>query len=244
MGKIKNILYGIYLSSVKFPFKKNKIRITSNSKISFGNNVKIRNSRIFLLTKDAEIFIDDNCILNGVNIYVRGNVKIGKSNIIGYEKQSIDWRIEGDLTIGDFNKIQCSIWQRFNSSVGVGNSNNINFNSELRADEKIIIGDFNQISYNVMIWDTNTHNIYEHKKRRKLTIEKYPVFGYEFEKPISKPVIINDDNWLGKNVTILKGSEICNRCIIAYGTLISNKKIKDNQTVFSKNDIKVIDNEI
>ena len=46
--------------------------------------------------------------------------------------------------------------------------------SWLRADEQITIGDYNQISYNVMIWDTNTHNIYTPSKRRELTEKYYP----------------------------------------------------------------------
>ena len=66
-------------------------------------------------------------------------------------------------------------------NVRIGNYNNINERSWLRADEQITIGDYNQISYNVMIWDTNTHNIYTPSKRRELTEKYYPFFGYEYE---------------------------------------------------------------
>lgn len=55
-------------------------------------------------------------------------------------------------------------WIRYNANVRIGNYNNINERSWLRADEQITIGDYNQISYNVMIWDTNTHNIYTPSK--------------------------------------------------------------------------------
>lgn len=70
----------------------------------------------------------------------------------------------GSLDIGHHNRFMNRFWIRYNANVRIGNYNNINERSWLRADEQITIGDYNQISYNVMIWDTNTHNIYTPSK--------------------------------------------------------------------------------
>lgn len=241
--KISNRIHDFYLGIVKYPFNKNKFRTNENSKLTIGKHVRIKNSKIFL-NKDSELFIDEDCQLNGVKLYIDGVVKIGKNNVIGNHAISTGFRVNGSLVIGDFNRIDCSIWLRYNASVVIGNYNNINRRSELRADEKISIGDFNQISYNVMIWDTNTHNIYPVEKRRKLTIDKFPEYGYEYEKPKTKQVIIKSDNWIGKNVSILKGTEIANRCIVAYGCILTNMSIDDNNTIISELNVKTIKNKI
>ena len=95
-----------------------------------------------------------------------------------------------------------------------------------------------------MIWDTNTHNIYTADKRRVLTDSKYPSFGYEYEKPKTSPVTIGSDNWIGKNVSLLKGTKIANRCIIGYSTVLSNIKLEDNKTIVTSYNYKILDNKI
>ena len=77
-----------------------------------------------------------------------------------------------------------------------------------------------------------------------LILGENPVYGYEFEKPKTKPVIIGNDNWISKNTTLLKGTVIGNRCIVGYGTILSHVKISDNQTVVQSNDIKIFSNSI
>ena len=125
---------------------------------------------------------------------------------------------------------------RFRSDLKIGRYTNVNEGSEIRVDEKVTIGDFNQISYNVNIWDTNTHNIYPKDERRKIAVENYPIFGYEYEKPKTKAIKIGSDCWLGKEVTILKGVELGDNVIVGYRTILSNCKIEDSHKVFSKID--------
>lgn len=241
--KISNRVHDFYLGIVKYPFYRNIFRTNAASKLTIGKHVTIKNSEIYL-SKDSELIIDEGCELNKVRLYIDGIAKIGKNNIIGNDEVSIGFRVNGSLVIGDFNRINCSIWSRFNSAVIIGNYNSINKGSELRSDEKISIGDFNQISYNVMIWDTNTHNIYPYEKRRKLTLDKFPSIGYEYEKPKTKQVIIMSDNWIGKNVSILKGTEIANRCIVAYGCILTNMSIDNNNTIITELNVKTIKNKI
>ena len=96
------------------------------------------------------------------------------------------------------------------------------------------IGDYNQISYNVMIWDTNTHNIYTPSKRRELTEKYYPFFGYEYEKPSTKPVKIGSDCWIAQNAAILKGTELEDEVIVGFCTILLGTSIPFGTTVVNK----------
>ena len=108
----------------------------------------------------------------------------------------------------------------------------------MRCDESISIGSYNQISYDINIWDTNTHNILPVEDRRRVAEEYFPYFGKETEKPITKPVIIGDDCWLGERVSILKGSIIGDEVIVGYNTTITGKNIQSKSTVVSEISLK------
>ena len=140
----------------------------------------------------------------------------------------------GSLDIGHHNRFMNRFWIRYNANVRIGNYNNINERSWLRADVQITIGDYNQISYNVMIWDTNTHNIYTPSKRRELTEKYYPFFGYEYEKPSTKPVKIGSDCWIAQNAAILKGTELEDEVIVGFCTILLGTSIPFGTTVVNK----------
>lgn len=241
--KISNRIYWFYKIKRRFLFRKNTINIAKEGKCKIGKNVQIYNSNIYIAS-DSELIIADNCKLNNVNLVLKGTCVFGKNNSIESENSNSKLRftINGVFTLGMNNQLQTSIWQRFNSSLKIGDYNVINFSSQIRCDEKISIGDFNQISYNVMIWDTNTHNIYKAEKRRELTKTKSS--GFEYEKPKTNPVVIGSDNWIGKSVVILKGTQINDKCVVAYGTILSNDKILSGTTVMQKYELIKMQNNI
>ena len=193
--------------------------------------------------KNAVIIIEKNVKLNNVMI-VKGDVYIGKNNFIYSQNESerlyID--IKGKLVIGSDNRLETNMRVRFNGGLSIGNYTNINTHSEIRCDEKVSIGDYNQISYNVVIWDTNTHNIYAASKRRELTETRG--IGFEFEKPKTKPIFIGHDCWVGRDVAILKGVTVQNKCIIGFRTLLSDTTLKENTTVVSNGELKTFENKI
>lgn len=208
--------------------------VKSKGKLVIGNNVKIKKTKI-IVPKGSTVKIGDNSTFFNVNLTIRGNVDIGESNI--FESGTRNSRVEiigvGDLIIGSYNRLRSKVWIRYNGMLQMDDHNNINEGSEIRCDENIVIGSYNQISYNCMIWDTNTHNIYPCKERRRLTKDNYPIFGFEYEKPKTIPVKIGNDCWIGKDVALLKGTRIGNRCIIAFRTVLNNVAVQDNFTVFN-----------
>lgn len=232
------------LTEIKYQyiFSGSYVRCLPTSKCIIGKNVTIRNSRI-LLAEGAYLNIADNAVIENVSLYViNGECIIGKRSIIrGANTKKMIFDIEsGAVKIADHTKVLCKrIWTRFNGKLSIGSYTNINSDSEIRCDEKVEIGSFNQISYGVRIWDTNTHQKLSPEERRKVTIEKFPSFGYESARPETEPVFIGDDCWIGENATIMKGSNIGNKATVGYGALIIGKRVDEGKTAVTKSELKI-----
>lgn len=229
-------------SEIKWPYllKKTYFRICSGSVCNVGHNVSINNCRI-IAVNGSVIEIANNVAIDNATIFVdSGKFVIGEHSIIRGDLNPVLINIEkGETHIGHHSKVSAKrFWIRFGGILRIGNYTNINNGSEVRCDESISIGSYNQISYDINIWDTNTHNILPVEDRRRVAEEYFPYFGKETEKPITKPVIIGDDCWLGERVSILKGSIIGDEVIVGYNTTIPGKNIQSKSTVVSEISLK------
>ena len=79
----------------------------------------------------------------------------------------------------------------------------INYNLKIRCNSEISIGENVAFSENLIIWDSDAHEI----------------LGNENGK--TQPVKIGDHVWIGTNVTILKGVTIGDGAVIAAGSVVS-----------------------
>ena len=79
----------------------------------------------------------------------------------------------------------------------------INHNANISCFEKIVIGNNVSISENVVIRDSDNHEIIGSK-------------GFK-----TKPIVIGDNVWIGLNVIILKGVKIGNGAVIAAGSVVT-----------------------
>lgn len=223
------------VKEIKWSFlpKHTYFRVCVGASAKIGKNVTIRNSRI-IVTPGANVEIGDNvCIDNTEISVVRGRCVISDYSLVGNATDHLLLNIEeGEIHIGHHSKISAKrFWVRFGGIVHIGNYTNVNGGSEIRCDESITIGSYNQISYNVNIWDTNTHNILPVKERREIAEKYYPYFGKETTRPVTAPVVIGNDCWLGQNATILKGSILGDGVIVGYNSTIPGKIIPANATV-------------
>ena len=98
-----------------------------------------------------------------------------------------------------------SVLVRFGGTLTIGRYTGIAYDSEIRCEQQVDIGSYNMISYRVCIYDTNTHST-DWRERRKRIEHCYPEGVYEEVKPSTSPVLIGDDVWIGKEVTITKGA--------------------------------------
>ncbi len=218
------------------------LRVAPTAKFIIGKNSKLINSKVYI-SNNSVFEIGNNVTLKNVHISMsQGRFHINDNSKIYSKNNRLLINIElGQLYIGHHSQISNKrIWIRFGGKCSIGNYTNINEGSEIRCDDCIKIGDYNQISYNVNIWDTNTHNILSKEERRRIAEEYYPYYGKELTKPITSPIIIGDDCWIGQNVTLLKGSRLGNEVIVGYGSLIAGKEIPNKTTVVTESHLKII----
>lgn len=88
----------------------------------------------------------------------------------------------------------------------VGKSVVITANSTIICTNNIEIGDNSLLSWDILIMDSDLHKIYNQENQWINEPEK---------------ILIGDKVWIGCRSTILKGSKIPSRCVIAAGTLVS-----------------------
>ncbi|WP_372752973.1 hypothetical protein [Mariniflexile sp.] len=232
----------------KVRIRHSHIYVKKGDTLSIGDHTQVSNASISMIVGEkSELHIGNHCVIDDFELSLtKGQIRIGDYNIFqkGSKAEKPRFEVDGALTIGGFNRLRCSIWIRFNGVVAIGNRNAINEGTEIRCDEHISIGDYNQISYDCVFWDTNTHNLYTAEERRTITDKQYPAFGLEFEKPKTAPIVIGSDCWLGRGVSVLKGTHLGEKCVVGYGTLLSNISMADNKTVFSQPNLKLIDNQL
>ncbi len=194
----------------------------------------IENS-ILKIGKNAKLTIEKGVKISGYIINVNsGELIIKEGTILSQGNNALSPRIDisgGQLIIGNNNHIKAEFCIRFGGKCSIGNYNCINENTEIRCDEEINIGDFNMISYECIIFDTNTHVMYPPEVRRKMTMKDFPSIGTEYEKPVTAPVKIGNDCWLGKRAVLLKGSQLGNNSIVALCALVT-KPVPENHIAF------------
>ncbi|HYE61495.1 MAG TPA: acyltransferase [Phycisphaerales bacterium] len=91
----------------------------------------------------------------------------------------------------------------------------------LLSEERIEIGSYVAIGWNTAIADTDFHPIAP-AQRQQDAIACSPIAAGERRPPaVSRPVIIEDDVWIGPCATILKGVRIGRGAVVEAGSLIT-----------------------
>jgi acetyltransferase-like isoleucine patch superfamily enzyme len=98
---------------------------------------------------------------------------------------------------------------RENSKINIGNNTGIS-GAAIHARDSIHIGNYVSIGANVKIFDHDFHSLNYLERREDLQIDI-----------ITKPIIIEDDVWIGTNTIILKGVKIGRAAIIGAGSVVT-----------------------
>lgn len=215
--------------------RKSKILVRRNNIVTIKGNTSITNSKLVFedTHKIENHIIKENNIIEDCVISIKGKLNVCKNN---YMKKVI-LPVDGCVVVGEKNRFrENKIWVRFGGEFSCGSYNTINEKTEIRCDETVSIGDYNQISYENVIWDTNTHK-FRNRDERRIIMKDFE--GWELEKPNTNPVIIGNDCWLGRRVSILKGTKIGNECVIGFGTTIAGKTIEAKSVVTQLLDLRI-----
>ena len=225
------------------------VRIRNASfQVDSGSTVRIESGTVLgdvdiCVWKRSDLSIGKDCRLDHVRFVVeKGKVEIADNNVYSSGNRAdmpVVTIANGTLAVGDHNNLQNSVWIRFGGTLSIGRYNCVNAGSSIRADESVRIGSYNMISYGCDIWDTNTHCFYTLEEKKEMFEKDFPAIGRERNKPQTKPVVIGDGNWIGKDACILKGSTLGNEVIVATKAIVSNMTIEDDAKVMpAKSEVK------
>lgn len=186
--------------------------------------VRVDNSKI-IPYKNAVIDIE-----TGARIYiVNGNIEIG-CNLLKGSKEETRIRLRENAVWGSDGGCKISYGSTIEILKGaVLNSKyfTVNSNSTLIAAKKINLGQDVMIARNVVIYDSDFHEI---------TCD-----GTKGEK--SKDVIIGEHVWIGTNSMVLKGVKLEKGCVVAANTIVT-QNVENENLIGNKLEIKCINNHI
>lgn len=137
----------------------------------------------------------------------------------------IDGSSPKDVVIGK----RVWMWGHLNSQSGgrivVDDFSKIGSGCEIDAVESVTIGKFTAIAVNVHITDNNNHPV-------NPSFRKYMRICGDDESRLWKhsahaPVLIGENCWIGRNVSVMKGVTIGDNCVIAANSVVT-KSIPSN----------------
>ena len=185
-------------------------------------------SKKILTIKSGKITGNKNTIINAEKsskIILNGNLNLNVELPKGSNAETLVTVCDnGTLsTNGNFYcYYNCEIYVFKNAKLELGSSY-INAGSQIRCMESIKIGNKCAIARNVMIMDFDAHPI---------------TYADGTTNSITKPIVIEDNVWIGAGSTILKGVTIGKGAIVGAGSVVT-KDVPANSIV-AGNPAKVI----
>ncbi len=119
------------------------------------------------------------------------------------------------------------IFETNTGSVSIGDNTYIGGESQIISRSSVSIGDNVQISWGVTIYDHDGNSL-NHLDRRKEASNYFKNYStnnmltdFDWEKVHSKPIVIENDVWIGVGATILKGVTIGEGAIVGAQSLVA-----------------------
>ncbi|MFA6144678.1 MAG: acyltransferase [Sulfurimonas sp.] len=180
---------------------------------------------VWLANKKFSNFFNNTFKISG---QLRGKSKIrinGKNNIITMKNgklKNIRIGINGDNnTVFIDENVQIGgleiIIQNSYSQIIIGKNTEIGGAKIVCCEyqDKVYIGRNNLIADDVEFWSCDGHSIYQNGERINP----------------SKPIVISDNVWIGRNVKILKGVTILSNTVIGMGSLVTARNYPANALI-------------
>ena len=147
---------------------------------------------------------------------------LGSNSFIAYPNQIMNpTKDKSKIVIGDNSTIHCQIQiLGHGGQVRIGNHCFVGENSYIWSGKSVHIGDRVLIGHNCNVFDNDGHPF--DKDERHAQFKKIFSDGHPKNINLSdREVIIEDDVWIGANVTVLKGTRIGKGAIIGAGSIVS-----------------------
>lgn len=182
----------------------------------------------------------EKCFEYFLNRKIQKNIYCGKE--VRFRKGMrcfVDKASSSNIKIGNHGIVACSLYALYGGKIEIGNNIFIGNGTTIQAKESIKIGDNVIISTGVTIVDNNNHPI-EPEMRLKMSACKNYMDDelWTWKYADSKPIIIEDNVWIGKNSVIMKGTTIGKGSIIALGAVVTKDVLP--YTIVAGNPAKVV----
>lgn len=128
---------------------------------------------------------------------------------------------KNDINIGDRFKISGQLISSHNGKIFIGNRCLVGPRCCIGAVNNITIGNYVRISNNVTIIDNNNHPVNPEDRKIMNSQDDYKSELRTWKYAISKPIIIKDNVWIGRNSIINKGVTIGENSIVAAGSVVT-----------------------
>lgn len=110
-----------------------------------------------------------------------------------------------------------------NGKINIGNNIYIGSGTHIQSKEQVIIGNNVIISNDVLICDNNNHPTSPEERLLLSECENYmtnELWSWKYAN--SKPIVIEDNVWIGKNAVIMKGVTIGKGSIVGLGSIVTH----------------------
>jgi len=149
----------------------------------------------------------ENCIM-GNNVTVSANANCSKESL-------------AKIIIGNNCDICCNLIAKGEAILEVGHHTTIRGETIVGAYQSIKIGNYVIISNSVRIYDNNNHPTSPKKRMQMCSTGNFYSDDWNWCHSDCKPIIIEDNVWIGERSTILKGVKIGKGSIIASNTVVT-----------------------
>jgi acetyltransferase-like isoleucine patch superfamily enzyme len=131
----------------------------------------------------------------------------------------IDGSTPKDIIIGDMVWMWGALQSQSGGKIIMGDYSKMGGGCVISAVESIQIGNYTAIAENVHISDNNNHPV-------NPSYRKYMRICRDVESRLWKhsahaPVVIGENCWIGRNVSIMKGVTIGDNCVIAANSVVT-----------------------
>ncbi len=126
----------------------------------------------------------------------------------------------GCIKIGRNCEILGSLLSMENGKIEIGDYTEIRGNSFVGSVDSIKIGSYVIISNNVRIFDNNNHPT-DPEKRKEMCKNGFYGDAWRWTHSEHKPVVIEDNVWIGEHATILKGVRIGEGSVIGCHSVVT-----------------------
>lgn len=201
---------------IKFLINLYKLNISSTLYFNF-KMLKFKDALklpVYIYGKTDFRNLSGNLIIKGA--LSRGMIVIGKSNYVKNQIGIFTLTLAGDLIFNGKINIYSGVYIFLskNAQLNIGtNRTFIGTNSKIICFDNISIGNNVEITWDCQIMDSNFH-YFEEPNINKLT----------------KPIVIEDNVWIGNRVSLMPGS-----VIPSYSTITSNSLVNKNFIEFGNN---------